>query len=322
MRILVVDDSEDWRDLTEAALLAAGYEQVTTAESAQAAFKQLGLSAKSAAEPPATDLVVLDLVMPQIDGIEACARIRSDVRYADTPIIMVTAVHDMESLSNAFVAGATDYITKPFNRVELLARVRSALKIKAELERRKARERELIALTRSTWGTRDLSRWVDGDTALLVGTAAEAYLAAGAERHCDCLVSVMALLIDRIEAYTAARGQEARHVMLAAVAEAITAIGAPIAVMASIYPDGTIMLVAPRLPAAAGRTLAEALRSTVASLRIENPEAIAANCITASVGLVTARNSRTELIASARQLAREAAEAGGNRIMTLDLSSH
>src|SRR5581483_3676688 len=224
MRILVVDDSEDWRDLTEAALLAAGYEQVTTAESAQAAFGQLGLSAKPAAGPPATDLVVLDLVMPQIDGIEACARIRSDPRYADTPIIMVTAVHDMDSLSSAFVAGATDYITKPFNRVELLARVRSALKIKAELERRKARERELIALTRSTWGARDLSRWVDSDTALLVGTAAEAYLAAGAERHCDCLVSVMALTVDRIEAFTASRGQQARHAMLTKVAEAITAI--------------------------------------------------------------------------------------------------
>ena len=144
MRILVVDDSEDWRDLTEAALMAAATRTsppptrrpTPTASSASAAGRPTAAAA--------VDLIVLDIVMPEIDGIEACARIRSDPRYVDVPVIMVTALNDMDTLSNAFVAGATDYITKPFNRVELLARVRSALKLKAELDRRKARERELI----------------------------------------------------------------------------------------------------------------------------------------------------------------------------------
>src|SRR5262249_14986785 len=131
MHIMVVDDSEDWRDLTEAALMSAGYEEITTAESAVDAYRQLGLATPRVADH-SVDLVVLDLFMPEIDGIQACAQIRSDERYTDVPIIMVTAANDMDSLSNAFVAGATDYITKPFNRVELLARVRSALKIKAE----------------------------------------------------------------------------------------------------------------------------------------------------------------------------------------------
>jgi phosphoserine phosphatase RsbU/P len=52
--------------------------------------------------------VLLDIVMPDIDGIEACAHMRSDPRYADTPIIMVTSVDDVDSLANAFVAGASD----------------------------------------------------------------------------------------------------------------------------------------------------------------------------------------------------------------------
>src|SRR4029078_10683967 len=108
MRILIVDDSEDWRDLTEAALMAAGYEEVATAESAAHAYTMLGVGTRPRNAPAAVDLIVLDLVMPEIDGIEACARIRGDHRYTDVPVIMVTAANDMDSLSSAFIACATD----------------------------------------------------------------------------------------------------------------------------------------------------------------------------------------------------------------------
>src|SRR5580700_968567 len=108
-------------------------------------------------------------------GIEACARIRSDERYADA-IIMVTALDDVNSLANAFVAGATDYITKPVNRVELVARVRAALRLKQELDRRLARERELLSFL-SNWGDRRANLLIDESTGLFVGEAAEAYLA-------------------------------------------------------------------------------------------------------------------------------------------------
>src|SRR4029079_8013654 len=172
---------------------------------------------------------------PEIDGIEACARIRGDTRYIDVPVIMVTAANDMDSLSSAFVAGATDYITKPFNRVELLARVRSALKIKAELDRRKARETELVSLSRSTWGDRDTPRWGDQVTNLFVGKAAEAYLAAASQHQADCPVSVFAIGIDRLDALTAARGKPARDGALERVAAAVASIGAPIGVVATSY---------------------------------------------------------------------------------------
>jgi PleD family two-component response regulator len=256
MRILIVDDSEDWRDLTEAALMAAGYDQVATAESAAAAYTKLGVGTPPGNGAAAVDLIVLDLVMPEIDGIEACARIRGDARYIDVPVIMVTAASDMDSLSSAFIAGATDYITKPFNRVELLARVRSALKIKAELDRRKSREGELTALMRGAWGDRDAGRWIDATTNLFVGTAAEAYLAASAQSQAERPVSVFALGVDRLDALTAARGRPARDAVLAQVADALAAIGAPIAVIATSYPDGVFVLVAPQLQPAAARALA------------------------------------------------------------------
>jgi PleD family two-component response regulator len=324
MRILVVDDSEDWRDLTEAALMAAGYESVATAESASDAYAKLGVGERTAHGPAAVDLIVLDLVMPEIDGIEACARIRCDARYTDVPVIMVTAASDMDSLSSAFVAGATDYITKPFNRVELLARVRSALKVKAELDRRRAREAELISLTHSTWGDRNAGRWVDEVTCLFVGKAAEAYLAAASQHHHldDGTVTVFALGIDRLDAMAATRGKKSRDGALEQVAAAVSSIGAPIGVVAASYPDGVIVLVAPRLHASAARALGQALRTTVASLEVANPEAIAANGVTVSIGIVTARRSRSELIADARKCLKEAMTAGGNRIAAVDMSSN
>jgi PleD family two-component response regulator len=320
MRILVVDDSEDWRDLTEAALLAAGYEEIATAESAVDAYCQLGLAPRPHNNAPMVDLVVLDVVMPEIDGIEACARIRSDPRYVDVPVIMVTAVNDVDSLSSAFVAGATDYIVKPFNRIELLARVRSALKTKADLDRRRARESELISLTRSTWGERDAAHWVDAATGLPVGAGAEAYLAA--VRHDDGAVTVFALAIDRLEALAAARGAQARSDTLAQVARAISTIGAPIGVIPASYPDGMIVLVAPGLRAAAAKALGQAVRATVQSLALPTPRASATGCVTVSVGLVTALRGRTELVADARRLAKEAMSAGGNRVAAVDLTSH
>src|SRR5262249_12486387 len=106
MRILVVDDQEDARDLTEGALLSAGYTDIVTASSAWEALKILDVG-HTGGETPAFEVALLDIVMPEMDGVEACARIRNDPRYADLPIIMVTSVDDVNSLANAFVAGAT-----------------------------------------------------------------------------------------------------------------------------------------------------------------------------------------------------------------------
>jgi phosphoserine phosphatase RsbU/P len=145
MRILIVDDNEDSRELNEAALVSAGYKEVRTAPSAWDAFKLLDIGRTPGQEPPPVDVILLDIVMPEVDGVEACARIRNDPRYADIPILMVTSLEDVTALDSAFTAGATDYITKPINRIELVARVRAAHKLKCELERRQARERELLS---------------------------------------------------------------------------------------------------------------------------------------------------------------------------------
>src|ERR1700689_5444408 len=127
MTILVVDDSKDCCHVTEAMLGDAGYKNIDCKASAAETFAFLKMRGGGGIkETTRVDLILLDILMPDMDGIETCARIRTDPRYADVPIIMVTMLADMDSLANAFVAGATDYITKPVKRIELLARVRSA----------------------------------------------------------------------------------------------------------------------------------------------------------------------------------------------------
>src|SRR6202167_3704666 len=195
MRLLVVDDQEDSRDLTEGALLSAGYADIVTAASGWEMLKILDVG-RTTSEASQFDVVLLDIVMPEMDGVEACARIRNDARYADLPIIMVTSLDDVNSLANAFVAGATDYITKPVNRVELIARVRAALRLKQELDRRLARERELLFFL-SSWGDRRANLLIDESTGLFVGEAAEAYLTALHSGEHDEQISVLALTLDR-----------------------------------------------------------------------------------------------------------------------------
>ena len=316
MRILVIDDSEDGRDIAEAMLVAAGYEHVSTAGSAADAYHLLGIG-EPATQPSAVDLMLLDIVMPEIDGIEACARIRRDQRYSSVPIIMVTSLGDTDSLANAFVAGATDYITKPLNRVELLARVRSALKLKAELDRREARELELMQLA-SRSGDRRASNWIDGVTGLFTGEMAEAYLVADANFPAGSDTSVIALAIDRLDAYRATKGNAGAGIMVR-VADAVRATVAAVGVVAAIYRDGVIVLVLPEQSRMPALKLGEALRAAVSGLKIANPESIAANHVTASVAVVSGRvkggTDRIHLLTRAISALSKVTAAGGDRVV-------
>lgn len=316
MRILIIDDSEDERDLAEAMLLSAGYEGFQSVASVGEAYRLLGIGEPPSQEPSAFDLVVLDIVMPDIDGIEACARIRSTARYADVPIIMVTSLADIDSLSNAFVAGATDYITKPIKRVELLARARSALKLKSELDRRKSREGELLKYV-STWGDRHSSHWVDEATGLLIGEVAEAYLTAAANFSTDGETSVIALAVDGLDAIRAQRADVAAEIM-ARVSRAVRATPATVGVVAAAYRHGVIVLILPELTGEVANDLAEELRESVARLRIPNPESVAADHVTASVSVMTGRagrwSDRVNLLTGAMANVGRITTGGGQRL--------
>jgi diguanylate cyclase (GGDEF)-like protein len=144
MNILIVDDSEDQLLILKAILSSEGYKNIHLAESADKAFKFLGLKGKK--KKSEIDLILMDVTMPGINGIEACKRLKKEEPLKDIPVIMVTAHREEMHLEAAFKAGAMDYITKPINKIELLARVHSALRLKMETDSRKEREREMLEM--------------------------------------------------------------------------------------------------------------------------------------------------------------------------------
>ena len=122
-------------------LKARGYTEILQADSAVRAFEILGMDQPAPVSD--VDLILMDLNMPEMDGLEAIQRIKGLESLRDIPIIVVTASDDTTDLQASFDAGAMDYLTKPPNPAELTVRVRSALQLKQETDQRKAREASL-----------------------------------------------------------------------------------------------------------------------------------------------------------------------------------
>ena len=136
-RILVVDDDEQNVELLEAYLTDAGYQVLKALD---------GASALKMVSDDKPDLILLDIMMPDISGYEVCKRVRENPEVAGTPILMVTALGAMADIEKGIDVGTDDFLTKPVNRLELLARVRSLVRIRhlrSELDRTLAYLREL-----------------------------------------------------------------------------------------------------------------------------------------------------------------------------------
>lgn len=134
-KIISIDDSDIAQEVIKLSLAEFGFEDIQSFLDPKEALNAISSGGATA------DLILLDIMMPGIDGIELCARIRGLENWSDIPIIMLTSRKDTDSLSQAFLAGANDYVTKPFDRIELQARIRSCLRLKGELDRRRASDR-------------------------------------------------------------------------------------------------------------------------------------------------------------------------------------
>ncbi len=129
MKTLIVDDDDLVLEQLSAIMAYSGFTDVTLAGSAQDAAEVI-----SASRTP-FDCFCLDIQMPDVSGIDLCRWIRRQSDYGSTPILMITAMTDKSYVLEAFAAGAIDYITKPFDPIELITRVKLAERLNAEMSK-------------------------------------------------------------------------------------------------------------------------------------------------------------------------------------------
>lgn len=126
MKIIAVDDDQISLDLLDECLKQGGYDHVTLMSS------PMNVLSKMTETAIAYDCILLDVDMPERDGIQLCADIRAQPRYKNTPIIMITKHSDHDAVERAFANGATDYVTKPFEFFEVLMRIKVAERLVQE----------------------------------------------------------------------------------------------------------------------------------------------------------------------------------------------
>jgi class 3 adenylate cyclase len=139
-RILIVDDNDNNRAILAARLGAQGYSTLEACD---------GLEALDTARRDPPDLILLDVTMPRMDGLEACRQLKGDVNLGFMPVILVTARADSKDIITGLEAGADEYLTKPVDQQALVARVRSMLRVKDLHDRTKRQAAELAELNGS-----------------------------------------------------------------------------------------------------------------------------------------------------------------------------
>ncbi len=139
-RILIVDDNEANRDILETRLKVHGYELLQAAD---------GEEALAAVQRDHPDLILLDVMMPKLDGVEVCRRIKGDATLPFTPIILVTSKSDTRDVIAGLDAGADEYLTKPVDQAALVARVKSVLRVKVLHDQVQAQAADLAAWNRT-----------------------------------------------------------------------------------------------------------------------------------------------------------------------------
>ena len=125
-QILIVDDNPQNLELLQAYLEDLGCRIEVASDGAEAI---------TMAQQDVPDVIVLDVMMPKLSGFQVCEKLRSDPKTAAVPIVMVTALNEVSDVERAIEAGADDFLTKPVQRLELLARVKSQINVKG-MERR------------------------------------------------------------------------------------------------------------------------------------------------------------------------------------------
>jgi diguanylate cyclase (GGDEF)-like protein len=332
MGILIVDDLPDNRLPLRSLLRKAGYTDLWMAGSARDAFHLLGMdeAGKTRSSHPyfSFDAILMDIMMPDIDGIEACRRIKAHEHLRDIPIIMVTSLAESKDFEAAFAAGAMDYVVKPINIVELLVRLRSAVALKREMDCRKKREQELLEKTRQLEEVNrqlQLLSSLDGLTRVAnrrhFDEALQRAWKDAARRETQ--LSLLLLDLDHFKRYNDTYGHQSGDDCLKEVAQTLArTLHRPTDLVAR-YGGEEFAVILADTDIRGAAVVAGTLRSQVEALDIVHDHSPLREQVTISVGVATALarsgSSPQLLLRAADQALYEAKRQGRNRVMAADL---
>ncbi len=293
-RVLVVDDSLLMRTVVLAQLAAEGHELRAVAD---------GRQALEAVAEEVPDVILLDVEMPVMDGLAVLERLQADPVHREVPVILLSGRTDADDVANGLRLGAHDYLRKPFAEVELVARVRAAMRTRVLQDALRARNLELVQLAATDVLTGLRNRgWLEEQAARTF---------ARLRRHGGA-VSVLLVDVDHFKAVNDVHGHAMGDRVLMGVARALAGAVREEDLLARWGGEEFLVVAADTVPTGA-HVLAERLRAAVAAVMPEGP---GAPTVTASVGWTTATPAQEgapawhELVAAADERLYQAKEAG------------
>lgn len=254
------------------------------------------------------DLILLDVVMPGMDGYEVCAALKAEPRTAAIPLIFVTALGSVEQEVRGFELGAVDYITKPINPSVVRARVRNHLEF--------LRARRQLEKMAATDGLTELANRRAFDQGLQIEYAR---LRRSGER-----LSIIMIDVDHFKNFNDRYGHQAGDECLKSVAAAIRGFARRPGDVAARYGGEEFVCLLPGAGQADALAIAEAMRQRIAALAIPHEVSSVAAHVSASFGVATlvcdADHTAIQLLSMADQMLYRAKESGRNRSVGIDLA--
>lgn len=308
--ILVVDDNPTNVLLLRRSLEKAGY-AVLTAED--------GFKAVEVATQQHPDLILLDVMMPGRDGLEACTILKAQAETAAIPVVFVTGVSETDQILKAFSAGGCDYITKPFKTGEVLARVSVHVRLRRaeeELLQKNARMEELSNELAKTNHQLDTLSRVDPLTQLSNRRTWEEAVVKEHERFCrhSCLYSIVMIDVDHFKAFNDSQGHQAGDQCLRQIAESIRSACRRVDVVGR-YGGEEFVVLAPDTGGEAAVKLAERIRRAIWALGIPHANSEVTGRVTISLGVATsATGSWEDILKKADDALYVAKRAGRNMV--------